>query len=133
MFQNGGFFPIVYFFLAKRFFPISTDLVTEFQKFLFHMKALQTKMQLKWFRRYLYTRKTQVSKTAICFLFVTHCMYFYIGSYYFLNLFAYIVSFILQICICFYSIDCSLTPVHNITLLQLLYKYQVCIREIILF
>ena len=68
------------------FKKISAHFVTGFQKLFFHLKALQTRMQidvnnffqtaflqLKWFRRY--TRKTQVSKTAKCVFCYSHCIW----------------------------------------------------------
>jgi len=47
IFQNGGFFPIAYFFSGKTaFLKISADFVTIFEKYFFHLKALQTRMQI---------------------------------------------------------------------------------------
>ena len=46
-FQNRGFFPIAYFFSGKTaILQISADFVTGFENFFFHLKALQTRMQI---------------------------------------------------------------------------------------
>ena len=69
-------------FSAKTaFLQISADFVTGFKKFFFHLKALQTRMQvdvndffqLKWFRRYIYAKNPSFKNSQMCF-FVTYCI-----------------------------------------------------------
>ena len=47
LFQNGGFFPIAYFFSDKTaFLRILANFVTRFEKLFNRLKALQTRMQI---------------------------------------------------------------------------------------
>ena len=47
IFKKGGFFQIAYFFSVKTaFLRISADFFNGFEKFLFRLKVLQTRMQI---------------------------------------------------------------------------------------
>ena len=74
VFQNGGFFPIAFFFLVKlgfcKYQLILWPYICIFEKIFFHLKALQTRMWINENNFFggqvvleIYA-KTQVSKTA---------------------------------------------------------------------